>query len=167
MASDSFNIDFFDPNEVKNWSVTNDTVMGGVSSSFVELINQKLRFSGVLRLENNGGFTSVYRRNDSLGFDSNLPINIRVKGDGRSYQLRFRMPSTYNISYAAPFSTTDNQWIEHQFTSADFKAVFRGRSVLDAPPLDFSETNQIGFLLADKRPGEFVLMVEKIYQRAD
>ncbi len=58
----SQNIDLINVNKnigIENWSIVNDDVMGGVSTSYLSLSNEKnLIFSGYLSLENNGGFAS-------------------------------------------------------------------------------------------------------------
>ena len=55
-------IDFAEP-ESARWTIVNDGVMGGRSSSDVELTGDNTAlFSGFLSLENNGGFASVRGR---------------------------------------------------------------------------------------------------------
>ena len=65
--------------------------MGGISSSKAAVeVSGTLVFSGVVRLENNGGFATITgpaanRSGDDLSdFDS---IALRVKGDGNIYQF--------------------------------------------------------------------------------
>ena len=65
--------------------------MGGISSSKAAIeVSATLVFSGVVRLENNGGFATITgpaasRSGDDLSdFDS---IALRVKGDGNIYQF--------------------------------------------------------------------------------
>ncbi len=150
--------------EAQYWRVTNDDVMGGVSSSTVEVRDNTLVFTGILRLENNGGFASIYRQQDSSVQLSQTAIKIRVKGDGRVYQLRLRTPESYGVSYSVSFPTQKDEWLEHTFMPENFNPVFRGRLVLGAPILDFRQVSRLGFLLADKNPGNFTLLVAKVYQ---
>jgi monofunctional biosynthetic peptidoglycan transglycosylase len=51
-----------------------------------------------------------------------------------------------------------------QFDIEDFTPQFRGRFISDAPKLDYQDVSQLGFMLADKKPGEFILKVEHIRQ---
>ena len=55
-------IDIINPENgigLKNWSIVNDDVMGGVSSSNISINDENnIVFSGFLSLKNNGGFAS-------------------------------------------------------------------------------------------------------------
>jgi NADH dehydrogenase [ubiquinone] 1 alpha subcomplex assembly factor 1 len=139
------------------WSIINDSVMGGISTSSIINDGDIATFSGDLSLERNGGFAST-----RASLSSPLPpevqqIKIRVKGDGREYQLRLRTDDKRDsIAYTRPFKTEKNQWLALSFHAKDFVAVFRGRTV-SAPNLRLDNIKQVGFLLADKQPGEFSL----------
>ena len=43
------------------WQVINDDVMGGLSLGSTTLLDTSFMFSGDISIENNGGFSSVYR----------------------------------------------------------------------------------------------------------
>lgn len=160
-AGAPLNLLFDDPAELQYWRVTNDDVMGGVSSSKVDWLENTLVFKGILRLERNGGFTSIYHRDVVL---VGSEIKLRVKGDGRTYQFRLRMPQSNEVSYTASFTTQKDVWTEHRFLPKNFQPVFRGRLVVGAPILDFKQVVRLGFLLADKKAGPFMLQVSHIQQ---
>ena len=42
---------------------------------------------------------------------------------------------------------------------AAFRATFRGRNVMGAPPLDPSRARQIGLMIADRQAGPFALAI--------
>lgn len=157
--------------EPGGWSVVNDGVMGGRSTSRVERTEHgTLRFQGHVSLENNGGFASTRADLDTVDLSSFGGAAIRVRGDGRRYQLRFRVSGSWSrIWYKAPFDTVDGEWIEVRRAFADFEPTFRGRRPPDAPPLDPAALRQVGFLIADEREGPFELEVDWIraYDRAD
>lgn len=146
----------------EKWNIINDSVMGGISTSSIINDGDIATFSGDLSLERNGGFAST--RANLL---SPLPpevekIKIRVKGDGREYQLRLRTDNKWDsIAYTRSFKTEKNQWLTLSFYANEFVAVFRGRTV-SAPNLRLNNIMQIGFLLADKQPGEFSLSFKAI-----
>lgn len=53
-------LDFDDAADVRLWTSVNDVVMGGVSRSEVTQAQPGIaRFSGIVSLENSGGFASV------------------------------------------------------------------------------------------------------------
>ena len=151
--------------ELTRWSVVNDTVMGGVSSSRVTAAENGMLFSGILSLHNNGGFASVRRYGDAIYLDDAIPLKLTVIGDGRTYQLRLRTRWNFDrVAYAADFTTEADKVTTFVFFSTDFVPVWRGRLVKGAPDLTFSDVLQPGFMLADKRPGEFELNVISLFQ---
>lgn len=158
-------IEFQQSQELDNWVIVNDTVMGGRSRALLDIKEGYLSFSGILSLENNGGFASVRRVHNGKSWVSDKPIQIQVQGDGREYQLRFRTNRrTDSVSYVANFKTKTDEASVFQFDQSDFVPQFRGRIVRDAPALDFADIEQVGLLLADDNPGEFMLLLERISQ---
>lgn len=145
-----------------DWKLINDTVMGGVSNSQLDISADIATFSGHLSLEQNGGFTST-RISISQVIPSELNlIRIHVKGDGRTYQLRLRTDDSWDsFSYSHPFITEKDRWVSIEFKADDFIPVYRGRA-LDAPQLNYADIKQVGFLLADKQAGDFALSFKNI-----
>lgn len=156
-------LDFHEPGEVARWHAVNDGVMGGVSAGGLRVEDGNGVFSGQLSLEHGGGFASVRRlvRRGVLAGSSG--VSLRLRGDGRSYQCRVgsdQLPE--GASYAAAFETVAGKWLGVSLSWAQFGAVFRGRAVSDAPPLAPGRIDRIGFLLADRRPGDFRLELASI-----
>lgn len=151
--------DFTSPEETQQWRSVDDVVMGGVSQSTFSVTPEETGvFSGELSLENNGGFASVRRDVEGAKLEGARAIALRIKGDGRSYELRLQSDKTSDgVSYRAKFETQAGEWIEVRLPIADFEPVYRGRVVEDVPELALSGIEQIGFLLADKQPGSFRL----------
>jgi len=143
------------------WQTINDGVMGGRSSGGITRSESGLSFKGELSLENNGGFASV-RRLVEADLSSAKGLQLQVRGDGRTYQVRLRQDGNYDgVAWRAEFSTT-TEW---QTVSLDFEAfepVFRGRQVPGAGPVVASNISQLGFMLADKTPGPFLLDIKSI-----
>ncbi len=152
----------FDSVETKHWTVVNDSVMGGVSSSrFYHELSYGV-FEGEVSLENNGGFASV-RRVISPEFNNGGIIRLVVKGDGRRYQFRLKTHHLYEgAAYVAEFTTKHNKWQQIQFSEKDFTPRYRGRYVSGAPKLKFGDARQVGLLIADKVAGKFKLQVKAI-----
>jgi len=163
--SSTTTIDFQQSQELDNWVIVNDTVMGGRSLAQLVINDSRLAFSGILSLENNGGFASIRRVYNGKIWSSDKPIKIEVKGDGREYQLRFRTNRQVDdVHYSASFKTKAGEASVFQFNQTDFVSQFRGRIVSDSPALDFANIEQVGLVLADGNPGEFMLLVERISQ---
>lgn len=146
------------------WIIVNDGVMGGLSrSEFVTSNAGHATFRGHMSLENNGGFASVrgYLPN---GIPSGAEaIELRVRGDGRTYQVRLRMGERFDgIAYRAEFGTETDAWMLVRLPLAEFEPTFRGFRPRNAAPLDLTDVRQFGLMIADKTAGPFHLDVEWI-----
>ena len=154
-------IDFTDADRGE-WLAVNDGVMGGVSRSDIRRTDEGTgMFAGVLSLENNGGFASVRVALPPQDLSAWEGLEVRVRGDGRTYQLRLRSDNKYDgIAYAAEFETRDDEWTTTHIPFPRFRPTFRGRTLNDVPPLDTSRIQQLAFMLADKNPGSFSLEID-------
>ncbi|WP_395338192.1 CIA30 family protein [Ningiella sp. W23] len=160
-------IDFTSDAELNNWVIVNDTVMGGRSRARIAGDGEYLVFDGMLSLENNGGFASIRRVYNNPDWQSGTRMSIEVQGDGRDYQFRLRTNRFVDgVAYVASFSTQKGETSIIRFTESDFVPRFRGRLVSDAPPLQFDDIAQLGFMLADKKTGAFALKLKRIEQNA-
>jgi monofunctional biosynthetic peptidoglycan transglycosylase len=143
------------------WRAINDGVMGGVSAGRMLATEHGLRFEGELSLDNNGGFASVRRLvgQDLAGMRG---VRIEVRGDGRSYQARFRQDGRFDgVAWRAAFETT-GWWQTVELDFGAFEPVFRGRRVPQAGPLVAADIRQFGFMLADGKAGPFRLDIRSI-----
>jgi hypothetical protein len=144
--------------------VVNDTVMGGVSSSSVEAHGEEgVVFSGLLSLDNNGGFTSArldIGRPDWTEFDG---LKVELVGDGRKYLLtaRTRDRRMRRIYYRYPVETVAGERVSLTVPFDDFQAYAYGTRVPQAPGLrsQLDRLGSVGIMLADKKPGEFELQI--------
>ena len=146
------------------WVAVNDGVMGGLSQGGATIKDGLLLFSGTLSLENNGGFSSVRTRDTRHDLGTAEAVVLRVKGDGRVYQLRLATDARFRgsrISYGAEFPTRAGEWTEVTLPFAKFAPSHRGTK-LAGPALDLSKIEEIGLLIGDKRPGAFALAVDWI-----
>ncbi|MEZ9838021.1 CIA30 family protein [Vibrio sp. 10N.261.52.C11] len=158
-------IDFIQPNEHKNWTATNDDVMGGISTGGLIYLDDMSRFRGELSLENNGGFSSVKRSIESPAHEIDSAELVFV-GDGRTYQLRLTTSKDGNrVQYKHDFVTIKGVRLNKVFHFNDFQAVFRGRLLSDAPELKARDIKQIVFLIADKEPSPFELDLIQLHFR--
>lgn len=152
---------FVSPDAAAGWQAVNDDVMGGVSEGQFRITErQTLEFSGTLSLENNGGFASVRSRSRPLGLQTGDTLVARVRGDGREYQLNLYTSERMRaFSYRAPVQTRPGEWIEVAVPMDWFEATSFGRVLRGEGPVDPRSVTSIGFLLAEKTPGPFVLEV--------
>jgi hypothetical protein len=149
---------------VADWAVVNDGVMGGLSSSeFVDSGAGFAVFRGELSLDNNGGFASVRGVVPIGALESHRGLALRVRGDGRSYQVRLRTNQQFDgVAYMAEFPTRAGAWQTIEIPFEAFEATYRGRKPRGAPDLVPGQIRQLGLLIGDKVEGPFRLDVEWI-----
>ncbi|MCX6019999.1 MAG: CIA30 family protein [Chloroflexi bacterium] len=154
---------FHDKAAARRWSTNSDVVMGGISTSRAQIdANGHLVFTGVVRLENNGGFATVTgaaanRAGDDLtGYES---IALRVKGDGKTYQLWLYTGDRRRV-HVARFTTTPNAWETIRIPFGAFRAENGfGQPVL-AAPLNAPTALSYRLLISDKQAGPFQLTID-------
>ncbi|KAG2445042.1 hypothetical protein HYH02_008910 [Chlamydomonas schloesseri] len=145
---------------VARWGPLDDVVMGGVSSSGIELVSGAGEaggaawvFSGNVSTDNFGGFASVRTRNldPPLDLSPYEGIQLRLFGDGQRYKFIIRPDSNWDgIAYCTSFDTTPNTWQTIRLPFADFFPVFRAKrlSGAAATPLDPSAISSIQIMLS-------------------
>ncbi|WP_339333675.1 MULTISPECIES: CIA30 family protein [unclassified Croceitalea] len=159
-------IDFKENPTSKNWQVVDDVVMGGRSNGDFTLTEDGYgKFSGKVSLENNGGFSSVRYDMETLKVNPKNIIKIRLKGDGKNYQFRIKARQSDYYSYITNFKTTGD-WQTIAFTLGNLYPTFRGRR-LDLPNFDKNTIEEIRFLIGNKKPQEFKLLLKSIKLMAE
>jgi len=155
--------DFGKSDSAKEWQAVNDSVMGGISNGRFNISEEgTMEFFGTLSLENNGGFASVRSRPKNLNLKMGDTLAARVRGDGREYSFNLYTQSRMTaFSYRTMFTTKKNEWIEIHLPLDKFVATSFGEIVNDQP-LDPDLINGIGFLLSDKKAGQFKLEINWI-----
>ncbi len=146
------------------WETTNDTVMGGRSTSrwIVGNKGEHTEFSGYLSLANNGGFTSVTHDLNNLDLSKTDGVYLKVKGDGRVYQFRVMSRKNKWADYSHDFETVRNMENLVYLPFKDFVANWRGLTLRMLPELTGKDVVGIGFFLADKKEGKFKLKINEI-----
>jgi len=146
------------------WRVVNDNVMGGRSSGGFDVSEGVLVFSGVTNT-NGGGFSSIRSTPRQLDLGDYSSLGLSFRGDGRTYTFRLKSNKSA-IAYWAEFPTENNAWQEVMIPFASFQPRWRGR-ILDEPPIEPSEINELGIMIYDANDGPFRLEVDtiKVFQR--
>lgn len=151
--------------KITDWQIVDDGVMGGLSKGKFNISDdKKLKFSGNLSLENNGGFSSIRSKRTTIDLSQFKGIKMRVKGDGRKYKLRLESDSRYRrmaVSFQHEFSTSKEGWSEVFIPFDKLKASFRGWNL---PGMKFNSKSiqRVGLIIADKIEGPFELHVDWI-----
>ena len=146
------------------WTAVNDGVMGGRSRGGPEVADGRLQFAGDVSLENNGGFSSVRTIGRDFDFSGAEAVVLRVRGDGRTYQLRLATPARFRgitVSYGGDFATVTGEWTQVRVPLAALRPSAHGMA-LSGPPLDPAQVRELGLLIGDGKAGPFRLEVDWI-----
>lgn len=157
--------DFTKEANIAGWRVIDDVVMGGRSSgSFTLSADGHGVFEGHVSLENNGGFSSVRYGIPKMVVGATDVLQIWLKGDGKTYQVRIKDRSDRYYSYIKPFSTS-GAWELVEVQLSEMVPSYRGRQ-LDQPSFDHQQLEEIAFLIGNKKPEDFRLVLDKIAIRS-
>ena len=153
--------DFTGNSNLSDWYIVNDVVMGGRSDSGIFLNGENCAvFKGNVSLENNGGFAMVKHIFDPIRIDSHSKIVMKVKGDGKRYQLRLKSETSQYHSYVNYFST-NGEWQVLEIPLSNFHASFRGRK-LNYPNFNANQLSEVAFLIGNKKAEYFQLKIKWI-----
>ncbi len=176
-ANEQLIFDFTKPSaELKTiWGAVDDVVMGGVSASNMQLVENTALFGGNVSIANSGGFASVRTKNFDPPFNLSgyEGVKLRIKGDGQRYKIFLRTEDKWDgVGYGHSFDTVANTWIDIYVPFADLIPVFRAKTVKDAPPIEQSKICSFQLMLSKFEydnalnpkfsPGNFTLQVESI-----
>lgn len=161
LMSQTIIYDFNNKSDLSDWIIVNDDVMGGVSSCKMSIDKYGNGvFDGQISTANNGGFSSIRLNLDKIEVKEGAFLNIRLKGDNKTYQLRIKTNQRDYYSYVVSFKTS-NQWETISIPLSDMYPSFRGRKLaMD----NFSESyfEQIAILVGNKVNETFKLTIDSI-----
>lgn len=152
--------DFTENRDTGNWMVVNDGVMGGRSKGALVLDeNGNAIFSGTISLENSGGFSSVRYDTGTIDVEGFPILELFLKGDGKTYQVRIRENTSDYFSYISTFETS-GAWETIKISLAELYPSFRG-SKLNLPNYSGKSMVELTFLIGNKKAESFRLELQK------
>lgn len=153
--------DFNNNCSLTKWRIVDDVVMGGKSAgSFIINDSGHGEFSGVVSLDNNGGFSSVRYRFEAINVQDFSKIIIRLKGDGKRYQFRVKSDQNMRQSYIAYFESSGD-WQSIEIKMDDLFPSWRGMR-LDMPNFPGIAIEELAFLISNKKAESFKLEIDYI-----
>ena len=155
------------PDDVNEWSVVNDTVMGGVSSGQLAWEDEALVFTGDLSLDNNGGFASVRSPlvDPTAVAEWADPDGMRIEvgGDGRVWTVEVRMDFGDGGGWISEISTSADEITTVDLPWSSFEPVTRFLDPREASePLDPARILSVAFYLVDGVEAPFRLELHSI-----
>ena len=155
-------VDFNTKNTLNSWQIVNDDVMGGFSTSNLDYHEDKHAiFSGSVSLKNNGGFASIRKKVTGVNLYNKTNIILKVKGDGKNYQLRIKKNRFDYYSYVYSFPTSGD-WELISVDLASMYPSFRGQR-LNYNNFSAKQIQQISILIANDKEEEFNLIIDEIF----
>ena len=97
---------------------------------------------------------------DTKKADEFSKVVIRIKGDGKSYQLRIKSNNSDYFSYVTSFNTSGD-WETISIPFNQMYPAFRGRK-LDAENYPGKKMEMIAFLIGNKKAETFKLEIDMI-----
>lgn len=153
--------DFNSNSKTQNWKIVDDRVMGGVSQGRFQVSPEGFGvFQGHVSLDNYGGFSSLRYNFIKKEVKEYGKIKVRLKGDGKKYQLRIKDKADNYYSYITTFETSGD-WEEIKIPLKNLYPSFRGRK-LDLPNFTCEYIEEIAFLIGNKKNEDFKLLIDKI-----
>ncbi|WP_253931568.1 CIA30 family protein [Lewinella sp. W8] len=151
--------DFSSEADLSNWRVVDDVVMGGRSDGGLTLSAEgHAVYSGEVSLENNGGFSSLRYQFAPLDVSEFTHLVLRVKGDGKRYQVRAKTDAREYASYVDYF-TSSGEWETVRIPLREMTPTFRGRR-LNLPDYPGEEMAEFAILIGNKKNESFRLVID-------
>lgn len=150
---------------VQDWIMISDNVMGGVTTSKLAYTDSSLVLSGIISLENYGGFASVKSRFGR--FDLSQYNGVRIRFKAANQRFAFTLENSRN--WTQPYfkgefgSAQANTWAETTIYFKDFKEYQIGEPTggkLD--PAQLKGIVRLGIITTEKKEGPFSLEVDYV-----
>lgn len=153
--------DFNSQCDLSQWYITNDDVMGGISTSNMSLDKDGNGvFSGSVSIENNGGFAMTRMPVNVKLSKVSKSIILRAKGDNKKYQFRIKAINDQRYWYVQSFQSS-NKMKDIELPLKNFEPSFRGYKLNQN---NFSSENiaEVAILVGNKKKEEFKLVIDKL-----
>lgn len=153
------------PGKISDWVLISDNIMGGVSRSKVEYTNRSVQLSGVISLDNYGGFASLKTRFSKLDLSGYKGVRIRFRSTGQRFAFtledsqNWTRPNYKNEFYAQK----DGTWETATILFQDFKETVIGEPTgRKMDPAVLKSIVRMGIITTQKKAGPFSLEVDRI-----
>ena len=160
------NIDFGLNKNGDTWRIVNDGVMGGESTSKINLTDNSINFTGMVSLKNNGGFASM-RSLITLGvltLCKTMTIRYKSTSTKRTFGLSLKNSQQYYIPYYKhTFSPKTTDWETITVNLSDFKHYKISDIIGDTMPINaLEDIFNIAIIISDKKEGAFNIEIDYI-----
>jgi len=150
---------------IKTWFTITDNVMGGVSTSKLDMKGTSILFTGSISFDNNGGFASLRSGFGKYDLSDYNTVSIRFKSVGQKFALTLdNSRNWWEPNYKYEFqSEQSSDWKTVSFKTADFHEEVIGRKTGNKINKNILKNIcQIGIITNDKKEGPFSLEIDYI-----
>lgn len=155
----------FGENKTNSWSVINDGVMGGLSEGKASYQDQSVLFEGSIRLENNGGFSSLKGPFSAKNLSAFKTVELRYRSKG--IPMAFTLENSrawYNTYYRMGLPSTAGEWEVITLQLKKFEGQRIGQATGKKMDAAFaSEVLRMGLINDAKGPGDFEFELDYIH----
>ncbi|WP_050765246.1 CIA30 family protein [Kordia algicida OT-1] len=157
-------IDFGKYKDGKQWQITNDGVMGGLSEGDYRFSDNGVVFSGNISLENNGGFSSYRSQFSKRDLSAFKKVIIRYRSKKYIMGFTLEMDRRWFVPYyKVDLPVTDWKWETIEIPFSGFARYNIGRK----RPGKISKNElkkilRVGFISNEKKAGEFKIEIDYI-----
>jgi len=153
----------FNQSDTNNWTVVNDSVMGGLSEGKLNYTKNSVTFEGELSLANNGGFASFQSPTGEYDLSKFKKVTIRHRGYGGTFGFRLKTSEPYYLPYYKVEFEPTKEWQEKSFALKNFAEWRLSDKTGDKiSENDLTEIIRMGIIKSDKREVPFLLELDFI-----
>jgi hypothetical protein len=152
-------------NQIKNWVMISDSVMGGVSKSKLEYTENTMILSGDISLDNFGGFASVKTAFGKYDLSQFKGVKIKYKSTNQKFAFTLEDNKNWTLpNYKGNFySSKADIWEEKTIYFNDFKEYQvgepTGKKLNDA---NLKNVVRMGIITTEKKEGPFSIEVDYV-----
>jgi hypothetical protein len=165
-TTDDSNLDFGNgQNQISNWVLISDNIMGGVSKSKLEYTENTMVLSGNISLDNFGGFSSVkttFGKHDLSQFKG---VKIRFKSSKQKFAFTLEDNKNWTLpNYKGDFcSSKENLWEEKIIYFKDFKEYQIGEpTAKKLKDTSLKNIVRMGIITTEKKEGPFSIEIDYV-----
>jgi len=153
------------PGKISDWVLISDNIMGGVSRSRVEYTDNSVQLSGVISLDNYGGFASLKTRFSKVDLSGYKGVRIRFRSTDQRFAFTLEDSQNWTRpNYKNEFrAQKDGTWETATIYFKDFKETVIGEPTgRKMDPSVLKNVVRMGIITTQKKEGAFSLEIERM-----
>jgi hypothetical protein len=152
-------------NQINDWVVISDNVMGGVTKSKLEFTENTMVLSGNISLDNFGGFSSVKTKFSNFDLSEYKGVKIKFRSTNQNFAFTLEDSKNWTLpNFKGEFlSSKSNTWEEKTIYFKDFKEYQIGEPTGNKlKQTSLKKMVRLGIITTEKKEGLFSIEVDYI-----